>query len=98
MLFETLLLRKQLIIIPFMDSNRRDFLKKGFIATLASFIPFKLKAQTTLDCEPTTTDILGPFFSEGAPETNSIVPEDYEGERLFLSGTLSSTDCDRPIS
>ena len=81
-----------------MDSNRRDFLKKGFIATLASFIPFKLKAQITLDCEPTTTDILGPFFSEGAPETNSIIPEDYEGERLFLSGNLSSTDCDRAIS
>ena len=81
-----------------MDSNRRDFLKKGFIATLASFIPFKLNAQVNLDCEPTTTDILGPFFSEGAPETNSIIPEDYEGERLFLSGTLSSTDCDRTIS
>ena len=81
-----------------MDSNRRDFLKKGFIATLASFIPVKLKSQITLDCEPTTTDILGPFFSEGAPETNSIIPEDYEGERLFLSGTLSSTDCDKTIS
>lgn len=81
-----------------MYSNRRDFLKKGFIATLASFIPFKLKAHITLDCEPTTTDILGPFFSEGAPETNSIIPEDYEGDRLFLSGTLSSTDCDRAIS
>ena len=65
-----------------MDFNRRDFLKKGVIATLASFIPFKLKAQNTLDCEPTTSDILGPFFSEGAPETNSIIPEDYH-ERLF---------------
>lgn len=84
--------------ITHMDFNRRDFLKKGVIATLASFIPFKLKAQNTLDCEPTTSDILGPFFSEGAPETNSIIPEDYEGERLFLSGSLSSTDCDKAIS
>ena len=81
-----------------MDSNRRDFLKKGFIATLASFLPSKLKSEITLDCEPTTTDILGPFFSEGAPETNSIIPEDYEGDRLFLSGTLSSTDCGKIIS
>ena len=81
-----------------MDSNRRDFLKKGFIATLASFLPFKLKSEITLNCEPTTTDILGPFFSEGAPETNSIIPEDYEGDRLFLSGRLSSTDCDKIIS
>lgn len=77
-----------------MDSNRRDFLKKGVIATLASFIPFKLKAQNTSDCEPTTSDILGPFFSEGAPETSSIIPEDYDGVRLFLSGKLSSTDCE----
>ena len=84
--------------ITLMDSNRRDFLKKGVIASLASFIPFKLKAQNTLDCEPTTTDILGPFFSEGAPETNSIIPEDYEGEKLFLSGKLSSIDCDMEIS
>ena len=77
-----------------MDSDRRDFLKKGVIATLASFIPFKLKAQNTSDCEPTTSDILGPFFSEGAPETSSIIPEDYDGARLFLSGKLSSTDCE----
>ena len=37
-----------------MDSNRRDFLKKSFVATLVSFIPFKLKAQITLDCELST--------------------------------------------
>lgn len=81
-----------------MDSNRRDFLKKGFIATLASVIPFRVNADNRSDCDPTTTDILGPFFSEGAPQTNSIVPEDYEGELLFLSGKLSATDCDTGIS
>ena len=98
MIIDIITVKKTVNNITLMDSNRRDFLKKGVIATLASFIPFKLKAQITLDCEPTTTDILGPFFSEGAPETNSIIPEDYEGERLFLSGNLSSTDCDKGIS
>ena len=48
--------------IALMESNRRDFLKKGIIATLASVIPFKVNADSRSDCEPTTTDILGPFF------------------------------------
>ena len=82
-----------------MNSNRRDFLKKGSLGVLAaSFIPFISKASTTAACDPTTEDILGPFFSEGAPITNSIVPEDYEGERLFLSGKLTTIDCETPIS
>ena len=83
-----------------MDSNRRDFLKKGVLATLASFIPFKLEAHNDSNCDPTTTDLYGegPFFSESAPETNSIVPEDYQGHRLFLSGRLSSSDCDNGIA
>jgi protocatechuate 3,4-dioxygenase beta subunit len=81
-----------------MKSNRRDFLKKGTLGVFAaSLIPFQLKANNGSVCDPTTTDILGPFFSEGAPQTSSIVPEDYEGERLFLTGKLSTTDCDTII-
>lgn len=82
-----------------MKSNRRDFLKKGSLGVLAaSIIPFTVKAGNAIVCEPTTPDILGPFFSENAPETNSIVPEDYNGERLFLEGRLTSTDCETGIS
>ena len=82
-----------------MNSNRRDFLKKGSLGVLAaSFIPFISKASTTPICDPTTEDILGPFFSVGAPQTNSIVPENYDGELLFLSGKLSTTDCEVGIS
>ena len=81
-----------------MKSNRRDFLKKGSLAVFAaSIVPFKLNAENLVDCDPTTTDILGPYFSEGAPQTNSIVPEDYQGELLFLSGKLSAIDCDTGI-
>lgn len=82
-----------------MSSNRRDFLKKGSLALLASsIIPFRLKAGGQVSCDPTTTDILGPFFSEGAPISTSIVPESYEGERLFLSGRLTSTDCETGLA
>jgi len=82
-----------------MSSSRRDFLKKGSLGVLAaSFIPFTSKASNTPICDPTTEDILGPFFSEGAPETNSIVPENYEGELLFLTGKLSTTNCEVGIA
>ena len=82
-----------------MSSNRRDFLKKGSLGVLAaSIIPFISKASTTPVCDPTTEDILGPFFSEGAPQTNSIVPIDYEGEKLFLNGRLSNTSCEDGIA
>jgi protocatechuate 3,4-dioxygenase beta subunit len=82
-----------------MNSNRRDFLKKGALSLIAaSLLPFKAKASKTESCEPTTTDIMGPFFSEGAPQTNNIVPTSYQGDRLFLSGILNATDCETPIS
>jgi protocatechuate 3,4-dioxygenase beta subunit len=78
-----------------MNSNRRDFLKKGSLGVLAaSIIPFISKASNMASCEATTEDILGPFFSEGAPQTNTIVPIDYEGEKLFLNGRLSNTSCE----
>lgn len=82
-----------------MKSNRRDFLKKGSLGVLAaSLVPFKVKAENNSVCDPTTEDIMGPFFSEGAPETNSIVPSDYQGQRLFLSGKLNAIDCDSNIA
>jgi protocatechuate 3,4-dioxygenase beta subunit len=82
-----------------MSSNRRDFLKKGGLGVLAaSIIPFISKASNTASCEATTEDILGPFFSEGAPQTNSIIPIDYEGEKLFLNGRLSNTSCEDGIA
>lgn len=82
-----------------MSSDRRNFLKKGALAFLASgIIPFKLKAESQSNCDPTTTDILGPFFSEGAPQASSIVPDSYEGEKLILTGRLISTDCEMGIA
>lgn len=82
-----------------MSKNRRDFLKLGSLGILAaSVLPFNVKASSKSLCDPTTEDILGPYFSEGAPQTNSIVPDTYEGEKLFLSGRLSNTNCEDGIA
>lgn len=82
-----------------MKSNRRDFLKKGSLGVLAaSFVPFSAKAENNFVCDPTTEDISGPFFLEGAPQTNSLVDEDYEGERFYLTGRVSATDCETGLA
>ena len=82
-----------------MSTTRRNFLKNGFLGLIAtSVIPFKSKAENTEVCDATTPDLEGPYFTEGAPETNSIVPIDYQGERLFLSGSLRAIDCDTAIA
>jgi protocatechuate 3,4-dioxygenase beta subunit len=61
------------------------------------FVPLALFGQENLNCEVTTADILGPYFLAGAPITQSIVDEDYEGDLLFLSGNLMN-NCEIPIS
>lgn len=82
-----------------MKSNRRDFLKKGSLGVLAAaLVPFKVKAENNLVCDPTTADISGPFFLEGAPETNSLIAEDYTGEKFYLTGRVSTTDCETGLA
>ncbi len=79
--------------------NRRTFLKQFTLAALAtSLTPIKLSAKNTLDCNPTTSDILGPFFSEGAPHTNFLIPDEYQGPRLFLGGRILSDDCETCVN
>jgi protocatechuate 3,4-dioxygenase beta subunit len=82
-----------------MKSNRRDFLKKGSLGVLAAaLVPFKVKAENNSVCDPTTEDISGPFFLEGAPETNSLIDEDYSGERFYLTGRVTATDCETGLA
>ena len=79
--------------------DRRSFLKKltlGFAAT--SLAQIRVSGKNTNECNPTTSDILGPFFTEGAPQTNYLIPKDYLGPRLFLSGRILSNNCETPVS
>jgi protocatechuate 3,4-dioxygenase beta subunit len=79
--------------------DRRKFLKELTLCAMAtSLSPIRLSAKNTIGCSPTSSDILGPFFSEGAPQTNLLIPEDYQGARLFLSGRILSDDCVTPIN
>lgn len=52
----------------------------------------------TSSCEPTGSDVLGPFHEEGAPERTVLAGEDEPGERLIVEGTVYEPDCETPIS
>ena len=60
-------------------------------------LPLFVFGQQNTNCQVTTPDILGPYFLEGAPITESIVSETYDGDLLFISGVLTN-DCEVPIA
>jgi protocatechuate 3,4-dioxygenase beta subunit len=45
------------------------------------------------DCNPTPSNVLGPFHRDEAPERTELNPNGEEGERLVISGTVSGLDC-----
>ncbi|HEY0978724.1 MAG TPA: FlgD immunoglobulin-like domain containing protein [Flavobacteriales bacterium] len=83
--------------------DRRHFLKAGSLAGLGSlFLPAALQAAEAPpgggECEPTTDDILGPYYLPGSPSTTQVASVDEPGQRLFLSGTVLANDCTTPIA
>jgi protocatechuate 3,4-dioxygenase beta subunit len=48
-------------------------------------------------CDPTTDDIQGPFYLPGAPTTTMIADINAPGTRLYISGTILSSDCQTPL-
>jgi len=74
--------------------NRRNILKLGTLSALFPFVPVMGKGNS---CDPTTTDIQGPFYTPNAPVRTKISPEGAEGTVLFLTGTVYHNDCETPI-
>jgi len=74
--------------------NRRDFVRSSSMTALAvaafGTIHCKDSGYTTTD--PTTTDILGPFYRPNAPLRNNLVPSGSTGEPLRLTGTIFGPD------
>ena len=75
--------------------KRRQALKSFISATILPFFPFKqLFAED--ECI-STSDILGPYFIEGAPNISNIAPAVAEVPRLYITGTVYAKDCITPI-
>ena len=74
--------------------QRRDILKAGAVGAAAMLFPKIVTAQ----CDPTTADIEGPFYTPNAPTRNVIKPAAVFATTLFLTGTVYYRDCDVPVA
>jgi catechol 1,2-dioxygenase len=85
--------------------NRRQFVRQTtLIAFTVAAVPRAVRAGATLlpvsplDCEPTTDDILGPFYRANAPfRTDLTVPGD-PGTPIVIRGMVRSEDCSTPLT
>ena len=75
--------------------KRRTFLK-GTVGLLGSgFSLFGLNDQR--NCEPTQSDMLGPYWSEHHPSRTVLANSDEPGSRIKISGIVTADDCSTPI-
>lgn len=75
--------------------DRRKFLKLSAVTGLSAMISPKLLFAD--DCNLTTSDIQGPFYSAGSPSTNVLADVAEPGTRLFISGKVYADDCTTPV-
>jgi protocatechuate 3,4-dioxygenase beta subunit len=74
--------------------KRRNLLKIGTLGALLPILPHFGIAD---NCDPTTEDIQGPFYTPNAPVRNKIAPDGAVGTVLFLTGTVYHNDCETPL-
>lgn len=75
--------------------KRRKFLKNGLISLAGVTIyPSLLNAR---DCELTSSDIEGPYWSQNHPNRTILASLDEPGTRIFISGSVKYNDCETPI-
>lgn len=85
--------------------QRRNFLKIGGLGSISaglihSFLTGSLaenpvdEKNLSLMCEPTTADILGPYYRANSPLRSDIVPEEDNDENtVYMSGKVITNDC-----
>jgi protocatechuate 3,4-dioxygenase beta subunit len=79
--------------------KRRNFVKTGSLAafSIAAFGTIHWNGTRYVASNPTTTDILGPFYRPGAPVRTNLVPEGSKGTPMKLTGTIFKEDGSTPL-
>ena len=81
--------------------GRRTFLQAGSLFGIGSLLlPRTLFAKGSIaggGCDPTSDDILGPFYLPGSPVTTQVALPGEPGTRLFINGSVLANDCLSPI-
>ena len=75
--------------------------RRSFLNASATFVGSALVAGPVVaaqaNCLLTESDILGPFYRFGAPFQTRLAGPDETGERLTVTGTVFSSDCQTPL-
>lgn len=79
--------------------KRRKFIQNSSLMALSIGVFGKIKwdGEKYVGTDPTTTDILGPFYRPGAPFKTDLVQTGTKGEILHFSGTVFGKDGKTPV-
>ncbi len=80
--------------------ERRALLKLLSIAPLSSLAAGAAcsDGEPAGACEPTKSDVEGPFYTAQAPARERLAEDDEPGEPLLLTGRLLTAGCERPLA
>ena len=79
--------------------KRRKFIQDSSLLAISIGVFGKIKwdGQAYVGEDPTTTDILGPFYRPGAPFRTDLVQSGTKGEVLHFAGTIFGKDGKTPV-
>lgn len=74
--------------------KRRDFIYNSSLVAVSMGVFGKIKwnGHAYVGEDPTTTDILGPFYRPGAPFRTELIQQGSKGQVLHFSGTVFAKD------
>jgi len=80
--------------------KRRKFIENSAMLALTVGVFGKIKwdGEKYVGTDPTTTDILGPFYRPGAPFKTNLIQPGTKGETLYFSGTVIGKDGKSPVN
>src|SRR5678809_1702035 len=80
--------------------KRRKFIQNSSMLalTIGVFGKIKWDGEKYVGTDPTTTDILGPFYRPGAPFKTNLIQSGTKGETLYFSGTVIGKDGKSPVN
>jgi protocatechuate 3,4-dioxygenase beta subunit len=80
--------------------NRRTFVKNSTLAaaSVSVFGSIYWNGRSFEGNNPTTTDILGPFYRPGSPMRSNIAPPNTAGEPFTVSGVIYESDGRKPMA
>jgi len=79
--------------------KRRKFIENSAMLALTVGVFGKIKwdGEKYVGTDPTTTDILGPFYRPGAPFKANLIQPGTKGETLHFSGSIIGKDGKSPV-